>query len=39
VGAECLSVEGASRAVFDGIDETIGWPLAPRDAKATAAAH
>jgi|HubBroStandDraft_6_1064221.scaffolds.fasta_scaffold125138_1 hypothetical protein len=39
VGAECLSVEGASRAVFDGIDGMIGWPLAPRDSKATAAAH
>ena len=36
VGAECLSVEGASRTVFDGIDEAIGWPLAPRDSKATA---
>ena len=39
VGAECLSVEGASRAVFDGLDGMIGWPLAPRDSKAMAAAH
>ncbi len=39
MGAECLSVEGASRAVFDGIDEMIGWPFVPRDSKATAAAH
>jgi len=39
VGAECLSVEGASRAVFDGIDGIMGWPLASRDSKATTAIH
>jgi len=29
VGTECISVEGASRAVFDGINGAIGWPAAP----------
>jgi hypothetical protein len=33
-GVECISLEGASRAVFDGTSGMIGWPAAP---KATAA--
>jgi hypothetical protein len=27
--AECISIEGTSRAVFDGINKAIGWPVAP----------
>jgi len=39
VGTECVSVEGTSRAVFDGINGMIGWPAAPEVPKATAAAR
>jgi hypothetical protein len=35
-GSECISVEGTSRAVFDGINEMIGWPAAPLASKAAA---
>jgi len=38
VGMECLSVEGTSRAVFDGINGMIGWPPAPAAPKAAATA-
>jgi hypothetical protein len=34
---ECISVEGANRAVFDGINGMIGWPAAPEPPKATPA--
>ena len=27
--AECLSVEGTTRAVFDGVTKAIGWPASP----------
>jgi hypothetical protein len=29
VGSECLSVEGTTRAVFNGLNAAIGWPTAP----------
>jgi hypothetical protein len=38
VGAECISVEGTSRAVFDGINGLVGWPAAPLASKPAAAA-
>jgi hypothetical protein len=38
VGTECISVEGTSRAVFDGVNGMIGWPAAPVASKAAAAA-
>jgi hypothetical protein len=39
VETECISVEGTTRAVFDGVNGTIGWPAAPDVAKVTASAH
>ncbi|HEY2548371.1 MAG TPA: DUF6782 family putative metallopeptidase, partial [Candidatus Acidoferrum sp.] len=36
-GAECVSVEGTSRSVFDSINGMIGWPALPA-AKTSAAA-
>jgi hypothetical protein len=33
---ECVTVEGASRAVFDQIDDLLGWPGAPESGKAAA---
>ena len=39
VGTDCISVEGTSRAVFDGINEMVGWSAAPAASKAIAAAH
>lgn len=27
--AECITIEGTSRAVFDGVNKAIGWPMAP----------
>ncbi len=38
-GAECISVEGTSRAVFDGINGLLGWPAAPLASKSAAAAR
>ena len=29
VGTECITVEGAGRAIFDGVNKSIGWPPAP----------
>jgi hypothetical protein len=29
VATECITVEGASRALFDSINKSIGWPAAP----------
>jgi hypothetical protein len=29
VNAECLSIEGSNRTVFDGVIKAIGWPAAP----------
>jgi len=37
VGAECLSVEGTNRSMFDSINGMIGWPSAPVTSKAAAA--
>jgi len=37
MGADCISVEGASRAVFDGINGMIGWPAAPDASRAATA--
>ena len=37
VGVECISVEGTTRSVFDGINEMTGWPAAPLASKASAA--
>jgi hypothetical protein len=34
---ECISVEGPNRAVFDGINGMIGWPVAPEPSKTTSA--
>jgi hypothetical protein len=34
---ECISVEGANRAAFDGIIGMIGWPAAPEPSKTTSA--
>ena len=28
--AECLSVEGTVRSVFDGVTKAIGWPASPQ---------
>jgi hypothetical protein len=39
VATECISVEGTSRTVFDGINGMIGWPAAPEAPKAAAAAR
>jgi hypothetical protein len=38
VGPECISVEGTTRSVFDGINALIGWPAAPRAARQAASA-
>jgi hypothetical protein len=35
-GVECVTVEGASRSVFDKIDDMLGWPAAPESGKAAA---
>lgn len=37
LGADCISVEGSNRTVFDGINGMIGWPPAPISSKAAAA--
>jgi hypothetical protein len=37
VDTECLSVEGTSQAVFDGINGMIGWPAVAATPKVTAA--
>ena len=34
MGTECISVEGTTRAVFDGVNGLIGWPAAPEAGKA-----
>ncbi len=36
-GANCLTVEGTNRAVFDGVNKAIGWPAAPEAPKEPAA--
>jgi hypothetical protein len=33
-GSECVTVEGASRGVFDRINNELGWPAAPLPVKA-----
>lgn len=37
VAAQCVSAEGTTRDVFDGIDELIGWPAAPEPPKVAPA--
>ena len=37
LGTECISVEGTTRAVFDGINGLFGWPAVPEAPKAAAA--
>jgi hypothetical protein len=37
-GAECVSVEGTSRSLFDSINGMIGWPAVPAAAKTSATA-
>jgi hypothetical protein len=32
-GAECVTVEGAARRVFDGLTKALNWPLAPQPAE------
>jgi hypothetical protein len=45
VGVECLTLEGAGRAVFDGLAKAIGWipapqpPIVPRPVAQQAATH
>ena len=39
VAAECVSVEGTTRSVFDGMNGLIGWPTAPEAPKIAAASH
>jgi hypothetical protein len=29
ISTECITVEGAARSIFDGVNKAIGWPLAP----------
>lgn len=38
VAAECVSVEGTTRAVYDSINGMLGWPVAPNASKAAATA-
>jgi len=38
VGAECVSVEGTTRSVFDSINGMIGWPAVPATAKSSVTA-
>jgi hypothetical protein len=30
VGAECVTLEGATRSVFDGLVKALGWPMTPQ---------
>ena len=39
MGTDCISVEGTSRVVFDGINEMVGWSAAPAAPKVAAAAR
>lgn len=39
VAAECVSVEGTTRAVFEGMNGLIGWPVAPEAPKVAAASR
>jgi hypothetical protein len=39
VGTDCMSVEGTSRAIFDGINGMVGWSATPAAPKAIAAAR
>ena len=38
-GVECISVEGTSRKVFDGINQQLGWPPAPPSVKHSSSAQ
>jgi hypothetical protein len=29
-GAECVTLEGATRGIFDGLIKALGWPAAPQ---------
>ncbi|MHB8502867.1 MAG: hypothetical protein ACYDCG_06155 [Candidatus Acidiferrales bacterium] len=39
LGTECISVEGTTRTMFDGISGLIGWPAAPESSKVAAVSH
>ena len=39
LGNECLTVEGTTRELFDGINGLMAWPVAPGAPKAAAASH
>jgi hypothetical protein len=30
LGAECVTLEGTTRSVFDGLTKALGWPIAPQ---------
>lgn len=36
-GVDCIALEGANRAVFDGINDKLEWPTAPTSSRAAAA--
>lgn len=36
-GVDCITLEGANRAVFDGINDKLEWPTAPTSSRAAAA--
>jgi hypothetical protein len=38
-GLDCVTLEGASRQVFDGVTKGLGWPLAPQPLERPGAVH
>jgi hypothetical protein len=38
-GEECVTLEGTTRAVFDGLTKALGWPPAPRPEERPGAVH
>jgi hypothetical protein len=39
LGLDCVTLEGASRQVFDGLTKGLGWPLAPQPPERPGAVH